>query len=207
MKLISFFKGFFRKLGFGKDKILLEESSDSGSGTSFSKERIDEINRRLLEGGKEELEKMKLKYKRIDEEKEKSFSFRNFDNLISKLNNQDITGVLKVLKNKYPNFLSKGFFGGSFKSKKEVNELLEEEIISVLEDEYLDLKRRMSFLRKKGKKLVYTGWKLMFVSSKLKSFKSNINKKKLERILSLMDWVSKVLKTFELKVEQEEKIK
>jgi hypothetical protein len=168
---------------FKKKKTDISEKKEvSGAGKEYSAKRKQELNEKLIHGGENELKRLREKIKQKEELK-KEITVNNLEDLKNNLT-KDKKEVLICLKESYPKFLSKQFISRKFSNQKELEDYALETIISFLNSMHLDLASRISELRKQGQKISYINLKVMYISSKLRLFKSEMNLKELKNILN-----------------------
>lgn len=163
--------------GFKKEKLTLKGEERNG-------------NKTLRDLGKKE--KITKKSKGKGELIIRIGGFEDASNLIK---NEDIRSILKYLKSKNYS-IEKLLKDRKFDSKKELIKFLKEILVSFLNDEYNELKGKVSTLRKKGVDESHIELRLMSVPLKIKLFEASFHKKDFDKVINLTDSIEQELKKY-----------
>ncbi len=109
----------------------------------------------------------------------------------------DDSEIKEVLDRFVKDFSKQVHFQGVYNSKREIREELKERVLSELRDQHLDLKDKITHLRKSGKEVTTEDLKLMRFSSKLKILKADFCLKNYDVVKKIVDEVKVKLEGLE----------
>ncbi|MBD3253222.1 hypothetical protein GF386_05800 [Candidatus Pacearchaeota archaeon] len=200
------FFNFFKKNNEKEkpDKEEFPKELDETAPKKISEERKKQISAKLLEGSQDVLKKIKSERKNEDEEKIK---FKDLEGALTSINDKKFLYVFNNFRANRKDFVIKNFSNMNFKSNSEVIDFLKEQVISFFNGIYMDLKDRLSDLRKKGKDVSFVEFKFLSLPLKIKLLNADFSEKNLGRVMNLISYIDKNLKIIESELEKELKEK
>lgn len=110
------------------------------------------------------------------EDEEKRYEIDSIENAFKVVEDFD-DGTKKVYDYYIKDFPKSMKFTGVYMNKKAILEAIKERVIDGLQEEFTELKSRISVLRKKGEDIFFIDMKLSFFPSKLHFFKADFSLK------------------------------
>jgi hypothetical protein len=126
--------------------------------------------------------------------KPKNIKLKDESDIFLYLKNKEVIDVLRYLESKKIIFLKNYNYEKIFKDEKEIEEYLKSSLITYLNDNYEDLKVKISDLRRKGKDVQQLSLNLMSIPLKIKIFKASFSQKDLDVVLNRLEEIKDKLK-------------
>lgn len=121
------------------------------------------------------------------------FEIKNFKEAISIIKDKSLE---KIAKEFSKDFSHEFKFQGIFLSKKEISKEIKERLASGINDEYKDVKSKISHLRKKGLNVNIIDFNFLRIPLKIKVLMTEFNLKNYQNILKIFTDTKKELEEF-----------
>lgn len=180
----------------GKTKIKIRENKK----TKKNSEVFDDEDYFEEEFKKEE------KKEKFSGDKKGSFVIYTITDVISKIKDKEISGILKYLQ-KMNYDIEKDLLNREFSSKEELRKFLKQYLVTFLRNQTDFLKEKISFFRRKGKDVQYEWFKALRISLKIKIFEASFTRRDFERVIKNIKNIEESLKKYDdvLKKQEEQR--